>query len=73
MTPRKRWPECSELARTEGIKLARGIARSGGEAKEAVRRGDRLIALVLIAEMQIAAQQIEAGLLAAKNPQEREA
>jgi hypothetical protein len=72
MTPRKRWPSTAELARTEGIKLARLIFQTGTQAKEAVKRGDRLIALALIAEMQIAAQQIEAGLLAAKNPQERE-
>jgi hypothetical protein len=67
MTPRKRWPDAAELARTEGIKLARLIFQTGVQAKEAVKRGDRLIALALIAEMQIAAQQIEAGLLAAKD------
>jgi hypothetical protein len=67
VTPRKRWPEASELARTEGICRARFIFQTGTQAKEAVRRGDRLIALALIAEMQISAQQIEAGLLAAKD------
>jgi hypothetical protein len=72
LTPRKRWPDTAETARTDSIKSARRIFQIGQDAKEALRRGDRTIVFAEIAEMQIAAQQIEAALKAAKTLEREE-
>lgn len=72
MTPRKRWPDIAERARTDGIKRSRDIQRLGEDAKTSLRQGDRAIVLAMITEMQLSAAQIEAGLRSAKRPNEEE-
>lgn len=66
MTAAKRWPKVAEAARLESIAAAMGIGDLGQEAKAAVRAGKRELAMMLIAEMQLAAKAIELELIRCK-------
>ena len=66
MVPQKRWPKNAESFRLESIASARDIVSTGVQAKQAITAGNRGLALALVSEMQIAAQDIQLALLKAK-------
>lgn len=66
MTVPKRWPKVAERARLESIAAAMRIGDLGQEAKAAARAGRRELAMMLIAEMQLAAKEIQLLLATCK-------
>jgi len=66
MTAPKRWPKRAEAARLESLAAAMQIHDYGQQAKAALLAGHRELALYLVSEMQLAAQEIRHQLLAVK-------
>ena len=66
MTAPKRWPKRAEEARLEALAAAMEIHRYGQQAKTAIRGGHREMALYLVSEMQLAAQEVRHQMLAVK-------
>lgn len=62
MTTAQRWPKNAEAARMESLAAARDIIDLGTRAKSAVRENKRDLALAILAEIQLAAKDIELRL-----------
>lgn len=66
MTQPKRWPKNSEKYRLDALVDAQEIFDLADRAKQAIKEDRRLVAIALIAEVQVLAKKVELAMLKAK-------
>ncbi len=66
VTQSKRWPKNCEKYRVDSLVDAQEIFELAERTKQAIKEDRRLVAITLIAEIQILAQKVELAMLKAK-------